>query len=217
LCGTVARITTDGRLVRGERTRTAVLDRAVALATSAGLDGLSLAQLADTLGVSKSGLFAHWRSKEELQLATVDRAREQWVEHVIGPALRSPRGVRRLWALHERRLRFYADDVLPGGCFFSNAKFEFNARPGPVHDRLAETHQEWVGLIERLAAEAVAAGELAADVDPRLLAYEIESFGVTAVMQSRLLTPDVAYPLARRAVLDRLRRLCPDPTLLPED
>jgi AcrR family transcriptional regulator len=207
---------TDGRLARGERTRTAVLDTAVALATEAGLDGLSLAQLADTLGVSKSGLFAHWRSKEELQLATIERARQQWIDRVVAPALGEPRGVRRLWALHERRLRFYADAVLPGGCFFGNAEFEYNARPGVIRDRLATAFAEWLTLIERLAAEAVAAGELAAGTDPRQLAYEIESLGLAAVMQSRLLSPDAVYPLARRAVLDRLRGLCPDPTLLPE-
>lgn len=206
----------DARLARGERTRTAVLDTAVALATEAGLDGLSLGQLALALGVSKSGLFAHWRSKEELQLATIERARDQWIERVIAPALSAPRGVRRLWRLHELRLRFYADAVLPGGCFFGNAQFEYNARPGAVRDRLAATFAEWLALLERLAAEAVAAGELPPATDPALLAYEIESLGLAAVLQSRLLTPDVAYPLARRAVLARLRDLCPDPTLLPE-
>jgi len=207
--------TTDGRLARGLRTRAAVLDKAVALATADGLDGLSLGQLADALGVSKSGLFAHWRNKEELQLATVGRAREQWLEQVIGPALTVPRGLRRLWALHERRMAFYADDVLPGGCFFANAEFEFNARPGTVRDRLAEVFAEWMALIERLAREAVEAGELTA-VDTHQLAFEIESLGIAAVMQARLIPPDGVYRHARAAVLDRLRALATDPTLLPE-
>lgn len=210
-------MTTDGRLARGARTRTAVLDTAVALATEAGLDGLSLGQLAETLGVSKSGLFAHWRSKEELQLATVERAREQWAEQVVAPAMRAPRGVRRLWALHVSRLDFYAAAVLPGGCFFANAEFEYNARPGPVHDRLAELLAEWIAFVERLGTEAIAAGELAAEVDVRQLAYEFEAVGLSAVMRSRLLPSESAYPFARRAVLDRLRAACPDPTLLPED
>jgi len=200
-------MTVDGRVARGDRTRAAVLDRAVALATADGLDGLSLGQLALALGVSKSGLFAHWRSKEELQLATVERAREQWLEHVIRPALQAPRGVRRLLALHDHRLRFYEGGTLPGGCFFANAEFEFNARPGVVRDRLAEAFAEWMGLIERLAREAVEAGELRADTDTRQLAYEIESFGLTAVMQARLLSPDTAYRFARQAVRDRLDRL----------
>ncbi|HEX7744731.1 MAG TPA: TetR/AcrR family transcriptional regulator [Micromonosporaceae bacterium] len=207
--------TVDGRLARGARTRAAVLDRAVAMATEVGLDGLSLAQLADALAVSKSGLFAHWRSKEELQLATIDRARELCTEQIVAPALAHPRGVRRLWALHEARLAFYADAVLPGGCFFASAEFEYSARPGPVRDRLVAVFREWLGLIERLAEEAVRAGELLPDVDVRQLAYEIEGAGLAAVMQSRLLGPD-AYPYARRAVLHRLRGVCTDPALLPE-
>jgi AcrR family transcriptional regulator len=205
----------DGRTARGDRTRAAVLDRAVRLATEAGLDGLTLGQLAEALSVSKSGLFAHWRSKEELQLATIDHARLQWVQHVISPALRQPRGIRRVWALHQARMDFYAEGLLPGGCFFANAEFEFNARPGVLRDRLAEGFAEWMGLIERLATESIEAGEMIA-VDTRQLAYEIESLGLTAVMQSRLLT-DIAYLLARRAVLDRLRSLATDPTLLPKD
>jgi AcrR family transcriptional regulator len=204
----------DGRLARGDRTRTAVLDMAMRLATEAGLDGLSLGQLADTLQVSKSGLFAHWRSKEELQLATIEHAREQWVRQVIAPALAETRGVRRLWALHQCRLDFYVAGTLPGGCFFANTEFEFNARPGVLRDRLATAFLDWMGLIERLVVESVEAGELVDTVDPRQLAYEIESLGLTAVMQARLLT-DVAYDLSRRAVLDRLRALCTDPALLP--
>ena len=101
-------MTTDGRLARGERTRTAVLDQALRLATVDGLDGLSLSQVADALGVSKSGLFAHWRSKESLQLAVIEHARAQWTGEVIRPALQAPHGVRRLWALHDRRL-FHKD------------------------------------------------------------------------------------------------------------
>ena len=206
----------DGRVARGDRTRAAVLDTAVALATEEGLDGLSLAQLADALGVSKSGLFAHWRSKEELQLATVAHARQQWAHRVVEPALREPRGVRRLWALHESRIRFYTEDVLPGGCFFGNAEFEYNAKPGPIQDALADAFVAWMSLIERLVTEAIEAGELSGTVAPRQLAYEIESLGLTAVMQSRLLSDEV-YVHARRAVLARLRSLCPEPTLLPED
>jgi AcrR family transcriptional regulator len=201
------RMTIDGRVARGDRTRAAVLDGAVALATEEGLDGLSLGQLAVTLGVSKSGLFAHWRSKEELQLATIERAREQWLNHVIGPALQAPRGLRRLRALHESRMDFYAAGVLPGGCFFANAEFEYNARPGPVRERLVEIFGEWMALLERLVAEAVAQGELTPDVSVKQLAYEIESLGLTAVMQARFLEPTEVYGYARTAVRDRLDAL----------
>ncbi|MFI7578164.1 TetR/AcrR family transcriptional regulator [Micromonospora sp. NPDC049497] len=209
-------MTVDGRVARGDRTRIAVLDAAVVLASEVGLDGLSLGRLAETLGVSKSGLFAHWRSKEALQLATVNRAVEQWQERIIGPALRAPRGVRRLWALHDARIAFYAARVLPGGCFFATTEFEFNARPGPVRDRLAEVFERWIAFLQRLVGEAVEAGELPTDVDVALLAYEIDALGVAAAMRSRLLDPETAYRLARHGALARLRALCPDPTLLPE-
>ncbi|GAB7041042.1 MULTISPECIES: TetR/AcrR family transcriptional regulator [Catenuloplanes] len=209
-------MTRDGRLARGDRTRAAVLDTAVALATRDGLDGLSLAQVADELRLSKSALFAHWRRKEDLQLATIERAREQWLERVIGPALREPRGVRRLWALHRRRIAFYADSVLPGGCFFANAEFEFNAREGPVKERLAEILADWLGLLERLAREAIEAGELVPGTDPALLAYESEALGLAAVMQSRLAGTDAAYDLALRSMHARLRSLSTDPGTIEE-
>jgi AcrR family transcriptional regulator len=209
-------MTSDGRVARGDRTRNAVLDTAVALATEVGLDGLSLGQLADRLGVSKSGLFAHWRAKEALQLATVDRAVEQWQERIVAPALRAPRGVRRLCALHEARIDFYAARVLPGGCFFANTEFEYNARPGPVRDRLADALGRWTTFLERLVQEAVDIGELPADLDVPQLAYEIDALGISAVVRSRLLEPDAAYRHARHGLLTRLRALCPDPTLLPE-
>ncbi|MER7891986.1 TetR/AcrR family transcriptional regulator [Micromonospora sp. NPDC094482] len=209
-------MTVDGRLARGERTRNAALDAAVVLATEAGLDGLSLAQLADTLGVSKSGLFAHWRSKEALQLAAIDRAVALWQERIVAPALLAPRGVRRLRALHEARVDFYAAGILPGGCFFANTQFEFNARPGPVRDRLAEIYGQWTGFLDRLVQQAVDAGELPADLDVPQLAYEIDALGMAAAMHSRLLDPDAAYRHARAGLLDRLRRLCPDPNLLTE-
>jgi AcrR family transcriptional regulator len=209
-------MTQDGRLVRGERTRTAVLDRALVLATAAGLGGLSLSQVVDALGVSKSGLFAHWRSKEALQLAVIDHARAQWTDRVVRPALRAPRGVRRLWAVHEHRLGFYESDALPGRCFFANAYFEYNARPGVIRDRLAAEMTEWMAFLTGLAADAVALGEVRADADAAVLAYEIESFGVCAVMQAPVLGPDATFRHARRALLDHLRALATDPTILPE-
>lgn len=203
--------------MRGERTRVAVLDTAVQLATEVGLDGLSLAQLAERLQVSKSGLFAHWRSKEELQLAAIDHARQQWIDQVVTPALRVPRGVRRLWALLDARVAFYAAEVLPGGCFFANAQFEYDARQGPVRDRLAAVLAEWITLLRRLISEAVTLGELPPDTDVTQLAFELDAFGVATVHQSRLLDPSEVYRCGRHAALARLRSLCPDPTLLPED
>jgi AcrR family transcriptional regulator len=209
-------MTTDGRLIRGERTRTAVLDRALLLTTVAGLDGLSLSQVADALGVSKSGLFAHWRSKEALQLAVIDHARAQWTDRIIRPALKAPRGVRRLWAVHDTRLAFYESEALPGGCFFANANFEFNARPGVVRDRLAEELTGWMTFLTGLATDAVVLGDLRPEADAEGIAYETEALGVCAVMQAPVLGRTETFRKARRALLEHLRALATDPTILPE-
>ena len=207
----------DGRMLRGERTRTAVLDTAVALATEAGLSGLTLGQLAVALNVSKSGLFAHWASKEELQLATIDRAQEHFVEHIVAPALRAPRGVRRLWAMHEAKLGYEMGEALPGGCFFTNTQFEYDARPGPVRDRLAKALADWMEMLNRLCREAIENGDLRAEVTPEQLAFEVNAASAAAVYQARLLPSAGTFALARRTVLHRLRALSTDPTLLPED
>jgi AcrR family transcriptional regulator len=208
--------TVDGRLARGERARAAALDAAVVLATESGLDGLSFSQLADRLGVSKSGLFAHWRTKEELQLAAIDHAQERLAAMVIRPALRRPRGVRRLWALHELRLADVASGALPGGCFFCNAQFEYVARPGAVHDRLATALELWHELLERLITEAVELGELREDTNVAQLSFELNAHGTAAVYESRLLPAADVYSFARTAALVRLRGLSPTPELLPE-
>ncbi len=208
---------TDGRLARGQRTKNIVLDTAVGLATEAGLDGLTLSQLADRLGVSKSGLFAHWRSKEELQLATIERAREQFAELVAAPALKAPRGVRRLWALHEAKLAYIQHVELPGGCFFTNTQFEYDARVGPIRDRLAEVLTEWLRLIQRLATEAVDNGELHAGTDAQALAFELNAYATEAVHQSKLMPDLDVLALSRAVALRRLRALCTDPSLLPKE
>ncbi|MEU8399916.1 helix-turn-helix domain-containing protein [Nonomuraea sp. NPDC048892] len=210
-------MTHDGRRLRGSRSREAILERAVSLASVEGLDGLSLGRLAAATGTSKSGFFAHWNGKEQLQLDAVEWARRQWSEQVVGPALRAPAGVRRLFALHESRLRFYADGVLPGGCFFFTVQAEFDDRPGAVRDRVAEVMREWLEYVQRQVEQAVALSELAADVDAAQLSYEIDALGQVVVVHSRLLAGSDALVRARRAVLQRLRALCPDPSLLPED
>ncbi|MCM2421767.1 TetR/AcrR family transcriptional regulator [Streptomyces sp. RKAG293] len=206
----------DGRRVRGERTRQAVLDTAVALASVDGLDGLSLARLSGALGVSKSGLFTHWRDKEQLQLDVIDRARKQWGALVMRPAQDAPAGVRRLLALHEARLAFYAEDVLPGGCFFAAVQTEFDDRPGAVHDRVAQSIVDWVRHIQDLVEEAITLGELRADVDAAQLTFEIDALGEAVVTRSRLMDRATVLAQAHRAVLERLRSCCTDPSILPE-
>ena len=207
----------DGRLARGGQTRTAVLEAAVALASVDGLEAMSLARLADAAGVSKSGLFAHWPDKEILQLAVIEQAVRQWMEEVVRPALSAPRGIRRLWALHERRLAFYAAGTLPGRCFFVATEAEFDDRPGPVRDALAAAIGDWYRLIRTVAAQAVELGELRVDTDISQLAFEIQALGEAAVTTSRLLQTEQGTAFSRRAVLSRLRALSPTPELLPEE
>ncbi|HEV2635839.1 MAG TPA: TetR/AcrR family transcriptional regulator [Actinocrinis sp.] len=208
---------TDGRLTRGEQTRRNVLDTAVALASTDGLDGMSLSRLADALAVSKSGLFAHWPDKESLQLAVVAHAAQQWENLIVVPALHQPRGVRRLWALHENRLAFYTDETLPGGCFFAASDPEFDDRPGPVRDALAAAITGWLDLLKTVAEQAVELGELAAGTDLDQLAFEIQALGDAVVTSCRLLRERQAIRYSRRAVLNRLRALSPTPDLLPKD
>lgn len=209
--------TGDRRRARGQRSREVVLEHAVRLGSVDGLDGLSLGRLASATGLSKSGLFAHWKDKADLQLDTIDWAREQWVDHIVRPALTEPDGVRRLFALHESRLRFYTERFLPGGCFFTAVYAELDDRPGPVRDRITEALEDWFGLLRRTVDAGVQAGEFGAAVDPTQLALEVEALGATVVTHTQLLHGLDLYAASRRAVLERLRALCLDPTLLPEE
>ncbi|MFC4592230.1 TetR/AcrR family transcriptional regulator [Sphaerisporangium corydalis] len=206
----------DGRLLRGERTRQAVLDTGVSLASVEGLEGLSLARLAQTLGVSKSGLFVHWPDKQGLQLAIIEHARRQFIEQIVRPALRAPKGLPRLWALHERRLAFYEAGTLPGGCFFAAVGAELDDRPGPVRDSVVQAKDEWMDLLNRLTTQAVERGELRPGTDAGQLAFEVEALGEAVVVHHHLLRRERSYLYARRAVLDRLRALATDPSVLPE-
>src|SRR5579864_5470895 len=146
---------TEPRLRKGVRTRESILRVAVDLASVEGLEGLTIGRLAEELKMSKSGLFAHFGSREELQLATVEMARQIFVEHVIRPALAVPAGAPRLWAICNAWVRYVEDPVFPGGCFFSAASFEFDSRPGPVRDRIAAVMQQWRTTLARAVEEAI--------------------------------------------------------------
>jgi AcrR family transcriptional regulator len=195
---------TDGRVLKGERTRRVVLRRAVDVASIDGLEGLSIGRLATELTMSKSGLIAHFGSKERLQLATVRAARAIFVTEVIEPALHGAAGLDRLRALLEAWLEYSRDRRFPGGCFFARASHEYAARPGPVHDALAEADREWVALIARTVVEAQASGEIRADVDPDLLAFDLVAYLDSANLRSLLMASDEVYDQARRAIHDRL-------------
>lgn len=199
---------TDGRLQRGDQTRRAVLDRAVDIASVEGLEGLSLGRLSKELGVSKSGVFAHFGSKEELQLAAVAAGRTVFVRHVVRGALRTRPGVERLWRLCEDWLAYSRDRVFSGGCFFYTVTAEFESRPGRVRDALVQAHREWRDLLARTAEDARQLGELTAKADPALIAFELRAFLDTANAVS-LLEDDrqAPYAMARAAVTARLDAL----------
>ncbi|MGY2701157.1 TetR/AcrR family transcriptional regulator [Nocardioides sp. HB32] len=193
---------TDGRVRRGDRTRRLVLGRAVDVASVDGLEGLSIGRLATELSMSKSGLIAHFGSKEQLQLATIRAARAIFATAVVEPALREPPGLGRVRALLDAWLDYSSDRRFPGGCFFARATHEFAARPGPVHDALAAADTEWLGLIARTIAEAQAAGEIRADVDADQLAFDLAAYLDSANLRSLLLGSFAVYDQAR-AALDR--------------
>src|SRR5271155_5143064 len=142
------------RQVRGLRTRDAILARAVDIASAQGLEGLTVGSLASQLEMSKSGLFAHFGSKEDLQLATIEHAREIFIKKVTLPAIAAPKGMPRLWALLERWLALVEKQVFEGGCFFSAASFEFDSRRGVVRDRIAAIMHEWINALIRAIYQA---------------------------------------------------------------
>jgi AcrR family transcriptional regulator len=161
--------------MKGDRTRNAILERAVDLASLEGLEGLTIGRLADELKMSKSGLFAHFGSKEELQLATIDLAKERFRDEVFKPALGTPRGYARLVAICRAWLDYIRRNVFAGGCFFAAASFEFDGRPGVVRDAIAKTMDEWIGAIEKAVRLAQDEGHLDPRVDPAQLAFEINA------------------------------------------
>jgi AcrR family transcriptional regulator len=191
---------------RGQRTREAVLATAVDVASTEGLEGLTIGRLALELGMSKSGLFAHFGSKEELQIATIHAAREIFLETVARPALAEPPGLPRLWGLVDGWVRYVEESVFRGGCFFAAASAEFDGRPGPVRDLVAATMREWLGGIERAIAEARDAGHLASDVDPARLAFELNAFGMATNWEYQLFSDAAAFERGRVAMAERVAR-----------
>ena len=192
----------DGRLARGDQTRRAVLRRAVDIASVDGLEGLSIGRLATELGISKSGLFAHFGSKEELQLATVRAARRIYADNVVLPAYEVEPGLGRVWALSQYWLDYSRTRVFPGGCFFQKVSHEFSARDGAVQEYLAAVHDEWMDLIETAVTEAIERNELVGD--SKQLAFDLNAYYEAANLASILHNDDTGYARARAAVRIRL-------------
>lgn len=165
---------------KGEQTRKDVLDRAFALAGELGLEALSLGVLAASAGLSKSGLFAHFKSKEALQLAVIEEARERFSAIVAKPALKAPRGEKRVRALFDRFMVWKTENT-PPGCIFTSLSQEYDDRPGPVRDRLVEAQEEWNETIRRVAQTAVESGEFRKGLDLDVFVFAFH--GVTMAHQ----------------------------------
>jgi AcrR family transcriptional regulator len=188
----------------GERTRGAILRAAASLATVDGLEGLSIGNLAAAIGMSKSGLYAHFGSKQELQLATVQEADRIFQEEVAQPALAAAPGLAQLVAVCEAFFDYLQRHTFPGGCFFAAAALEMGTRPGPVKERIADFQSGFGALVRGFAATALEQQELPAREDPDRLAFEL--YGIMlAADTSFVLHDDVAaLNLARQIVRQRL-------------
>jgi AcrR family transcriptional regulator len=202
----VARPAAKARKAHGERTRQGILEAAVDIASAEGLEGLTIGRLASEMGMSKSGLFAHFGSKEELQLATVEAAREVFIREVIRPSFETEVGLSRLWKLCDIWLVFVRGEVFRGGCFFAAAAAEFDSRPGPVRDRIAEIMKEWLATLRRAVVEAQDAGQLDQHIDPTQLVFEFNALELGANWAFQLHGDRQAFARARGAILERLRR-----------
>jgi AcrR family transcriptional regulator len=198
----------DGRRRRGNRTRESILQAAADLASVEGLEGLTIGRLAAELGMSKSGLFAHFGSKEELQLATIDAARRRFVERVVKPSRHLPRGRERLEMLLRDWLRYYRDQVFAGGCFFHTVKAEFDSRPtSAVRQVVTDDAREFLAFLTREVRKAQEAGDLDASVEAEQIAFELDALGAAAHQQYQLVHDPAVFGRAERAMTARLDAL----------
>ena len=193
---------------KGAFTRQAILQEAMDLASVNGLEGLTIGSLAEATGLSKSGLFAHFGSKEELQLATVQAARALFQERVLQPAFQSPRGLKRLCAVLASWMDYAERELFRGGCFFAATSVEFDGRPGPVRDLLAVCMTDWRGTLARLVREAKESGELSKGADPEQLAFEFNALALGTNGDYQLHRDHHAFAMARRAIKERLKAFC---------
>jgi AcrR family transcriptional regulator len=191
----------------GMRSRDAILRQAARLVTVDGIEGLSIGRLAEAAGMSKSGLFAHFRSKEELQLATIEMADTLFNAEVVEPALEAPVGIARLRALSEAFLGHLERGVFPGGCFFASVAAEVDTHPGPVRDRALATVTEWMGRLETTVREAQEENEVSSDESATQIAFEIHAFLLLANAQYIATGDSAPLDLARRAIDRRLDSL----------
>jgi AcrR family transcriptional regulator len=189
-------------MMKGRQTRAAILDAALALASHIGLEGLSIGALAEVTGMSKSGVFAHFGSREELQISVVREYHAKFEEEVFRPAMAAPRGLPRLRALFERWIRRVSVEI-DSGCIYISGAVEFDDRPGPVRDALVTMVQTWQHALGRAIRAAVDEGHLRGDTDPDQLLFEIHGLILALHHDARFLRHAGAEERAR-AAFDRL-------------
>jgi AcrR family transcriptional regulator len=193
------------RAAKATRTRQEILAIAADIASAEGLEGLSIGRLASELKMSKTGIFSHFGSKEELQIATVKWAKEVFLEHVVKPALGEPQGLKRLNAMLTAWLNYVEQSVFRGGCFFAAASLEFDSRPGRVRDDVAALTKAWMDALRQEIAFAKAQHEIAPATVPAQLAFELHAYVQEANWASKLLGDNKAFSRARGAIASRIR------------
>jgi AcrR family transcriptional regulator len=184
---------------KGAETRSRVLDRAVAMASSVGLERLSIGELARAAGLSKSGLFAHFASKEDLQLKVLETAADRFIATVVTPALKQPRGEPRVRALFDRWLQWEKDVSIPGGCIFIGVASELDDRPGAARDALVAAQRDWIATLATAARIAVDESHFRADLDTEQFAHDLYSIALAFHFFSRLIRDPEAEERAAAA------------------
>lgn len=185
---------------KGEQTRAAILDKAVEMTSQFGLEGLTIGTLAEATGMSKSGLFAHFGSREELLLATLDHGAALFTQTVLVPALKAPRGAPRLKSLFRNWLDWTESSNLPGGCPMIGAATEYDDRPGVVRDRLRLGQSQWIDTLRKAVQLAVETGDLRPDTDPEQFVFELFGIALVTHHHRRLLGDEKACSRALAAL-----------------
>jgi AcrR family transcriptional regulator len=181
-------------------TRSKVTQAAVERASVEGLEGLTIGRLADEARMRKSSVFSLFGSKQELQLAALEGAVEQFTDEVWGPVAGERPGLPRLLALCDRWLAYHERGAMPGGCFLTTATVEYDARPGPLRDAVARTMQRWFGVLEWEVATAIEAGDLAADTNARDVAFQLNALAAAASYGFQLSRDPEVFAVARRSM-----------------
>src|SRR6516162_1965196 len=197
----------EPRVSKGQASRETILRTAAMLATTRGLDGLSIGDLAAEVGMSKSGLYAHFKSKEVLELATIETAAAIFDSEVLQPVTRAPAGIARLKSLADSFLSHLERKVFPGGCFFAAVAAELDTRPGPARDRVVEVLNSWLSLLRQCILDAQGLGEIDPRAEVDQVVFEIQAMLLAANFLFVMTNDPLRLTQGRRGVENVLARL----------